>query len=184
MLIMTHIIAESQIIIIIFAIDLDSSDIMRHNTTIGSFNGRGDFLSNVNTAKHEGLLKNGSLNYRADAVSAEIFSTSRFFDAHDLIQVKYEMLRAVEKDNQEVSSTSKTFGFSRVSFYQIKKEFDESGIVGLIPKKRGPKGSRKINSSDIEFVKSLLGTHTKAQILVRLRQYVVTSHFVGTWIYL
>jgi len=78
------------------------------------------------------------------------------------------MLRAVEKEHLEVSSTSETFGFSRVSFYQIKREFDENGIAGLMPKKRGPKGSRKLNTDDVEFARNLVGTHTKAQILMRL----------------
>jgi len=121
-------------------------------------------------AKHEEMHKNGSFNHRADTVTAEIFKSSSFFDAHDLVQVKYEMLRAVEKDNHEISSTAASFGFSRVSFYQIKKEYDENGILGLIPKKRGPKGSRKLKDSDVEFARSLVDTHTKAQIVSILNE--------------
>jgi len=127
-------------------------------------------MTGANTARHDELRRNGSFNHRADTVSAEIFNQSYFFDAHDLIQVKYEMLRAVEKEQRDVTSVSETFGFSRVSFYQIKREFDENGIAGLLPKKRGPKGSRKLCASDIEYAKSLEGTHTKAQILKRLKE--------------
>lgn len=123
----------------------------------------------MHMSKQEEMRRNGSFNHRADNVTAEIFKNSNFFDAHDLIQVKYEMLRTVEKDLREVSSTSEAFGFSRVSFYQIKKEYEENGIIGLMPKKRGPKGSRKISSGDIEFARGLLGTHTKAQIVQRLK---------------
>jgi len=124
----------------------------------------------IKVAKHDELRKNGSFNHRADSVSAEIFQKAPFFDPYDLIQVKYEMLRAVEKDQRDVTSTSETFGFSRISFYQIKKEFDVNGIAGLIPKKRGPKGSRKLSGDDVIFAKSLVGTHTKMQILKRLRE--------------
>lgn len=124
----------------------------------------------IYVAKHDELRSNGSFNHRAGTISAQLFSSSPFFDAHDLIQVKYEMLRAVEKENRNVSSTAEEFGFSRVSFYQIKKEFDENGIAGLMPKKRGPKGSRKIDASDIDFARSLVGTHTKAQIVERLKE--------------
>jgi len=120
-------------------------------------------------AKHDELRTNGTFNHHADTVSAEVFANSQFFDAHDLMQVKYEMLRAVEKNGGDVSSISAAFGFSRVSFYQIKKAFDEKGIVGLIPKKRGPKGSRKLNSSDVEFARSIANTHTKAQTLILLK---------------
>jgi len=121
-------------------------------------------------AKHEELRKNGSYNHRAKNVSAELFSLSPFFDAHDLVQVKYEMLRAVEKEQNDVTSTSEVFGFSRVSFYQIRKEFDENGIAGLLPKKRGPKGSRKLDDSDVAFARELVNTHTKAQIVTRLKE--------------
>jgi transposase len=120
--------------------------------------------------KQEEMRKNGSFNHRANTVTAAVFKDSTFFDAHDLVQVKYEMLRAIEKERHEVSSTSKAFGFSRVSFYQIKKEFDENGIAGLIPKKRGPKGSRKLSSSDIEFARSLVGMHKKSQIVELLKE--------------
>lgn len=120
--------------------------------------------------KHDELRRNGSFNHRADKVTAEIFKKAPFFDPHDLIQVKYEMLRAVEREWYDVTSTSETFGFSRVSFYQIKKDFDENGISGLMPKKRGPKGSRKLNGDDVDFAKSLESTHTKAQILTRLSE--------------
>lgn len=127
-------------------------------------------MLNQALVRHEEMHKNGSFNHRADNVSADIFANTQFFDTHDLIQVKYEMLRAVENEHRDVSSTAEAFGFSRVSFYQIKKEFDESGIAGLFPKKRGPKGSRKINADDIEFTRGLVGTHTKNQIINRLKE--------------
>ena len=119
--------------------------------------------------KDEELRLNGSFNHRADTVKADLFKNAYFFDAHDLMQVKYEMLRAVEKDRKEVSSTAADYGFSRVSYYHIKKEFDKTGIVGLMPRKRGPKGSRKMNESDIEFASNLVDTHTKMQIVARLK---------------
>ena len=127
-------------------------------------------MADPSIAKHDEMQKNGSLNHRADTVTAEIFSKSNFFDAHDLVQVKYEMLRAVVQERRDVSSTAEAFGFSRVSFYQIKSDFDENGIAGLLPKKRGPKGSRKVNQRDIEFAQNLVGTHTKAQIIMRLKE--------------
>jgi hypothetical protein len=127
-------------------------------------------MSFLNTAKHEEMRKNGTFNHRADKVSAELFAGCAFFDAHDLIQVKYEMLRAASNGEGDVTTIAASFGFSRVSYYQIKKEFDENGIAGLAPKKRGPKGSRKLNGDDLEFAKSLVGTCTKEQMLARLRE--------------
>ena len=126
-------------------------------------------MSGLKIVKNEEMRKNGSFNHRAGRVTSELFRNSPFFDAHDLVQVKYEMLRAVEKGKHEVSATSSVFGFSRVSYYQIKKEYDESGIAGLIPKKRGPKGPRKLSDGDVEFARALEPTHTKAQIVSLLK---------------
>ena len=125
-------------------------------------------MSDQQLAKQEVLRRNGSFNHRSDKVRADIFANSPFFDAHDLMQVKYEMLRSVERDKIDISSTAETYGFSRVSFYQIKKEFNENGIAGLMPKKRGPKGSRKITDDDVEFARGLVGIYTKAQIIAIL----------------
>jgi transposase len=122
----------------------------------------------LRVAKQDEMRNNGSFNHHANTVSAEIFSSSSFFDSHDVMQVKYEMLRSVERECNNISSAAEKFGFSRVSFYQIKKEFDKYGVSGLMPKKRGPKGSRKLDQDDIEFARSLTGTHTKTQILMRL----------------
>ncbi|MCL2672718.1 MAG: hypothetical protein FWF10_11920 [Clostridiales bacterium] len=126
-------------------------------------------MTNQNTARHEELRRNGSFNHRAAAVRAGIFTENPFFDARDLVQVKYEMLRAVEQEDKDVSSTSGDFGFSRVSFYQIKKEFDENGVAGLMPRKRGPKGSRKITDGDVEYARALVGIYTKPQIVAMLK---------------
>ena len=41
------------------------------------------------------LKKNGTYNTSHSAVKAEEFQNSLFFDAEDLAQVKYEMLRSV-----------------------------------------------------------------------------------------
>ena len=50
--------------------------------------------------KTESLKKYGALNPNPQKVVEETFSDSRleFFDPRDLVQVKYEMLRAVEKE--------------------------------------------------------------------------------------
>ena len=44
-------------------------------------------------AKHEALRKQGTLNPVPQAVTDPLFEDSEFFDPHDLLQVKYEMVR-------------------------------------------------------------------------------------------
>ena len=123
-----------------------------------------------NPVREKEMKSNGTYNYRAEQVRAKIFTENPFFDAHDTMQVKYEMLRAVEKDGMDITAAAEAFGFSRVSYYQIKRDYEASGIAGLAPQKRGPQGSRKITEEDIEYARNLVNTHTKNQILLRLRE--------------
>jgi transposase len=86
------------------------------------------------------------------AVTDDLSVASEFFDPRDLIQVKYEMLRRVEKDRQSVTEAAAKFGFSRPSFYQAQSALAQRGLAGLIPLKRGPKQARKLSAAVLEFV--------------------------------
>jgi len=90
------------------------------------------------TSKRDLLRQQGALNRRVAAVTDELFQQSEFFDPADSVQVKYEMLRQVQVEGQPVSEAARAFGFSRPSFYQVQAAFDESGLPGLLPHKRGP----------------------------------------------
>ena len=102
------------------------------------------------------LRRSGTLNRSPQAVSDELFLTHSFFDARDLIQVKYEMLRRVEKEEWTVSKAAATFGFSRPAFYAAQEAVKASGLPGLVPKKRGPHGAHKLTGDVLAFVDRLL----------------------------
>lgn len=102
------------------------------------------------------LEGNGTLNRHSDKVKAPLFQNNPFFDAKDIVQVKYEMLRAVEKDAQPVSDTAEAFGFSRVSFYKTMEEFRQNGLPGLLPKKRGPQGAHKLTPRIMDFINAMI----------------------------
>jgi hypothetical protein len=55
------------------------------------------------------------------------------------VQVKYEMLRRVEREQVGVQTAATAFGFSRVAWYQVKARYTTCGLVGLLPQPRGPK---------------------------------------------
>jgi transposase len=102
--------------------------------------------------KVEALRAEGALNRRADQVTDPLFGTHEFFDARDVVQVKYEMLRRVEIDTQPVAPTAAAFRFSRPSFYQAQRAFQRRGLAGLLPQKRGPHGGHKLTSEVIVFL--------------------------------
>ena len=100
--------------------------------------------------KAKALRQRGCLNPRSEHVRDELFDANEFFDPQDLVQVKYEMLRRVRAEKQTVSRTAEDFGFSRPSFYEAQRQFDQEGLVGLVPKKRGPRGGHKLTPQIIE----------------------------------
>jgi transposase len=103
-------------------------------------------------AKLRSLREQGAVNPRPQAVTDDLFAASEFFDPRDLVQVKYEMLRRVEKDGQSVTEAAAKFGFSRPSFYQAQSTLAQRGLAGLIPLKRGPKQARKLSAAVVEFI--------------------------------
>jgi len=105
-----------------------------------------------NADKQRALQQQGTLNLRPQDVIHPLFHDSEFFDAHDLVQVKYEMLRQVRVDKRPISQVAKEFGFSRPSFYQAEFNFEQSGLSGLLPGKRGPRSGHKLTPEVMQFV--------------------------------
>ena len=102
--------------------------------------------------KLEALRADGALNRRADQVTDPLFGAHEFFDARDVVQVKYEMLRRVEIDAQPIAPTAAAFRLSRPSFYQAQRAFQQRGLAGLLPKKRGPHGGHKLTAEIVTFL--------------------------------
>ena len=98
------------------------------------------------------LRRHGALNRRAEKVQSELFAQSEFFDAQDLMQVKYEMVRAAQQRGRSVSEVTREFGLSRPAFYHAKQDFEQQGVAGLLPRKRGPKAAHKLTAEVMSFI--------------------------------
>lgn len=98
------------------------------------------------------LKVQGALHPRPQDVTDTLFQESAFFDAHDLVQVKYEMLRRVRLDARRVSEAAAAFGLSRPSFYAARVAFSRGGLPGLLPKKRGPRQPHKLTDDVLEVL--------------------------------
>lgn len=92
----------------------------------------------------QALKARGALHAHPQDVTEPLFRDSAFFDPHDVVQVKYEMLRRVRTDTTSVSEAAADFGFSRPAFYQARAAFTREGLPGLLPRKRGPKQPHKL----------------------------------------
>jgi transposase len=104
--------------------------------------------------KTEALRKHGSLNPHPEGVHHELFQSREFFDPADLVQVKYEMLRQVRVEHGSVTEAAAEFGLSRPSFYEAQAAFAESGLLGLVPDKRGPRRAHKLSVEVMEFLRT------------------------------
>lgn len=106
-------------------------------------------------AKLDVLRQTGTLHPHPKLVTDPLFQGQPFFDARDLMQVKYEMLRKVEIDGAPVRTAATAFGLSRPSFYQAQTAFEQGGLAGLAPQKRGPRRAHKLSAEVLEFLGQL-----------------------------
>ena len=115
------------------------------------------------------LLEDGALNPSPEKVRDPKFQERDFFDPRDLVQVRYEMVRRVSVDGLSVTQIAAEYGVSRPTYYQAKASFDEAGIAGLVPKKRGPRGPHKLTSHLLAFVEEQIvpGEPLRARELAR-----------------
>jgi transposase len=103
------------------------------------------------------LEKRHALNPQPEKVIDPAFvSGGDFFDARDLVQVKYEMLRRVQKDGQSVKKAAAAFGFSRPSFYRTQQAFMDEGLPGLLPERPGPRRGHKLTPEVITFLDQII----------------------------
>jgi transposase len=121
-------------------------------------------------SKADALREEGTLNPAPEKVRDPKFRQDDFFDPCDAVQVKYEMLRRVSVEKASVTEASDEYGVSRPTYYQAKADFEEAGIAGLVPKKRGPRGPHKIQTEVLAFLRARLvpGEPIRARALARL----------------
>jgi transposase len=103
--------------------------------------------------KDSALRRHHALNPRPEAVRDPAFTSGNpFFDARDLVQVKYEMLRRVRQEGETVSQAAGDFGFSRPSFYEAQAVFESAGLPGLLPQRPGPKRAHKLSEEVVDWL--------------------------------
>lgn len=98
------------------------------------------------TSKRQALQAAGTFNPRGQRVRHALFQNSDFFDPEDLVQLKYETLRALEQEGYSLARAAGEFGLSRPTVYQAQAQFRQGGLEGLLPRKRGPKQPHKLTA--------------------------------------
>ncbi len=102
--------------------------------------------------KEEFLRRQRLLHVRPQDVRDPLFQDSEFFDARDLLLVKYELLRKVRVEGCSVSEAARRFGFSRPAYYAILARWEAGGLPGLLPDRPGPRGAHKLTAETLAFL--------------------------------
>jgi transposase len=120
-------------------------------------------------AKRKVLQAAGTFNSRAAQVRHPLFQQSPFFDPEDLLQLKYETLRAVELEKCPIAKAARDFGLSRPTIYEAQSQLQQQGLEGLLPHKRGPKAAHKLTDEILRHVQEQAAAESgiKAEELAR-----------------
>lgn len=113
-------------------------------------------MARAEDAKAARLRETRTLHRNPESVRDGLFVSHPFFDARDLLQVRYEMVRRVQVDHQPIARTAEDFGVSRPTVYVAERRFRQSGLRGLLDLKSGPKGPWKAQSEVLGFVSETL----------------------------
>ena len=111
------------------------------------------------------------LHPNPDAIRAPLFHADNpFFLAADKVQVKYEMLRARDRDGLRVNRAAELFGYSRPAFYLIMAAFEERGMLGLLDEPRGRRGPLKLSPAILEFVRGASADLSGARLALEIQE--------------
>lgn len=125
--------------------------------------GEGSCMAEREDRKIAALRAERSLNPRPERVLDEAFSGSAFFDARDVVQVKYELVRRVQVEAWSVTRAVAAFGFSRPSYYAAAAALEEAGLPGLLAERPGPKRAHKLGEEVLAFVLEQLASGAAAR---------------------
>jgi hypothetical protein len=104
-------------------------------------------------AKETALAAARCLNPHPEQVRDPGFLSSDFFDARDVVQVKYEMVRKVKAEG---AAAAAAFGYSRPSYYEAAAALERSGLEGLVPARPGPRAGHKLTEEILAWAEGQL----------------------------
>ena len=98
------------------------------------------------------LKESNTFNAKSDKVSAQIFADNKLMDPQDLLQVRYEMVRAIELDNKPVNEICAEYGVSASTARRYLDDLRKGGLIALVPEPKGPSGPTKLTKEAVRFI--------------------------------
>lgn len=120
--------------------------------------------------KLKALRESHTLHPHPEQVRDPLFTSgSPFFDARDLVQVKYELLRRVRVDGYAVSHATALFALSRPTFYAAQAAWERAGMSGLLPVPTGPRHAHKLTEEIMTDLQPLAKTKSSVELAAWLK---------------
>jgi transposase len=136
-------------------------------------------MANPSESKSRRLRSAGLLHPDPGKVRDPLFADyPEFFDARDLLQVRYELLRAHRVGGERIVEVCHRYGFSRQTFYTLFSKLEEGGTAGLLPDRPGPKGPSKLTPEVLNFARDEASRDPQVTGMV-LRQRIETRFGVS-----
>jgi transposase len=121
--------------------------------------------------KLKALRQSHTLHPHPDQVRDPLFTTgSPFFDSHDLVQVKYELLRRVQVEGDSVTHATAQFALSRPTFYAAQAAWERAGLAGLVPEPTGPRQGHKLTDEMVHLLRERSATMSSTELAAWLRE--------------
>ena len=102
-----------------------------------------------------------------------------FINPDDLVQIRYEAVRAVLCENRTRKDVAKEWGFSRPTLNRLISSFQKMGLSSLAERRSGPTEGFKVTDKLLDRVVVLLekeGRLSPSQVQEELRQAGTTVH--------
>lgn len=120
--------------------------------------------------KLKALRQSHTLHSHSDQVRDPLFTSgSPFFDARDLVQVKYELLRRVQVEGDSVSHATALFALSRPTFYAVQAAWERAGLMGLLPEPTGPRHAHKLTEEILVLLEPRASAMSSSELAAWLR---------------
>lgn len=140
----------------------------------------GRLMPAIRGTKEKRLRELGVFNRGHVRVSDPLFHEGSFFDARDLLQARYEMVRHLTADKQSVRDVARSFGVTRPTVYAANRRLQSGGILALRPDRPGPRSGRKLKQEHLEFLAQCRTENPSARLsdLAKLLQerFGVSAH--------
>lgn len=121
--------------------------------------------------KLKALRQSHTLHPRAAQVRDPLFTSgSPFFDARDLVQVKYELLRRVQVEGDAVAHATALFALSRPTFYAAQAAWERAGLMGLFPEPTGPRHAHKLTDEILALLEKRAASMSSTELAAWLRE--------------